>query len=197
MNVISAEEGKTLWLPWATFDNIEQKNEYELTDQPESILIISHPDFKFTMDARTNIRNTRLFKGSENIISYWCQFTVNWICAYHMQWYPFDTQKCTMEIFPPSSSISFHPTFVNYSGPWDLPQHFVKMVKISPLITSDKSGVKVEVYLGRPLFGTVLSVFMPTTILLLLSQMVRIFGKDHLEMAIEVNLTLLLVLATL
>ena len=59
------------------------------------------------------------------------------------------------------------------------------------------SGVVVEIVLGRPLFGTTLTVFIPTCILLVLSQMVRVFGKDHLEMIIEVNLTHLLVLATL
>ena len=70
-------------------------------------------------------------------------------------------------------------------------------VTICPFTLRDKSGVIVEVFLGRPLFGTVLSVFMPTAIFLVLSQMVRVFGRDHLEMVIEVNLTLLLVLATL
>ena len=54
-----------------------------------------------------------------------------------------------------------------------------------------------KVSLGRPLFGTILSVFMPTTVLLVLSQMVRVFGQDHMEMVIEINLTLILVLATL
>ena len=65
------------------------------------------------------------------------------------------------------------------------------------LTTEGKQGIFVEISLGRPLFGTILSMFMPTSILLVLSQIVRVFGKDHLEMAIEVNLTLLLVLATL
>ena len=60
-----------------------------------------------------------------------------------------------------------------------------------------KNYIVAEFILGRPLFVTILSVFMPTSILLVLSQMVRVFGKDHLEMVIEVNLTLLLVLATL
>ena len=92
-----------------------------------------------------------------------------------------------------------HP--VAYSGQRKLPQHIVKAVTICPYnalqYNTSKSGVIVIFILERPLFGTNLSVFMPTSILLILSQMVRVFGKDHLEMAIEVNLTLLLVLATL
>ena len=73
----------------------------------------------------------------------------------------------------------------------------MKGVTICPTTFKDGSGIIVKVSLGRPLFGTSLSVFMPTTILLVLSQMTRVFGQEHLEMVIEVNLTLILVLATL
>ena len=86
---------------------------------------------------------------------------------------------------------------MTYSGPVELTQHIVKGVRICQTALKDGSGVIVEVSLGRPLLGTTLSVFMPTTILLVLSQMTRVFGQEHLEMVIEVNLTLILVLATL
>jgi hypothetical protein len=59
------------------------------------------------------------------------------------------------------------------------------------------SGLIVEVILRRPLFGTILTVFLPTSLLLILSQMVKVFSADHMEMVIEVNLTLLLVLTTM
>ena len=192
-NEVSHLDRDRMWIPWAIFENIEQLDEYEKTDQPETLLIIPHPEFRFERDKT----NSRLFKGSENVLSYERQYAVNWMCVYHMQWYPFDTQKCTMEILSGLSSLTLRPISVNYSGPTNLPQHFVKGFTICPFTFRDKSGVIVEVFLGRPLFGTVLSVFMPTVIFLILSQMVRVFGKNHLEMVIEVNLTLLLVLATL
>ena len=89
------------------------------------------------------------------------------------------------------------PSSVTYSGPVELTQHIVKGVTICQITARERSGIVIEVSFARPLLGTTLAVFMPTTILLVLSQMVRVFGKDHLEMVIEVNLTLLLVLATL
>ena len=79
----------------------------------------------------------------------------------------------------------------------ELTLHRVKGVTFCAATITGKSGAVVEVVLGRPLFGTILAVFIPTCILLVLSQMVRVFGHEHLEMVIEVNLTLLLVLATL
>ena len=149
------------------------------------------------MDDKTNFRNTRLFMGNENIIYYQLQRTVKWVCDFDMRWYPFDIQKCTMEMHSSKSSVKIIPSSVKYLGPKELTQHSVKSVTICSTTVEGKSGIIVEVVLGRPLFGTVLTVFMPTCILLLLSQMVRVFGQDHLEMIIDVNLTLLLVLATL
>ena len=102
-----------------------------------------------------------------------------------------------MEIYSSLSSITIIPASVEYFGPKELTLHRVKGVTMCPATIKGKSGFVVEVVLGRPLFGTILTVFMPTCILLVLSQMVRVFGQEHLEMIINVNLTLLLVLATL
>ena len=197
-NRISKEDREKMWTPWTVFENIEHEGDLRYTDLQQDILrIIPHPEFRFEKSDRTNVRNTRLFKGSENVISYRRQYTVKWMCSYNMRWYPFDTQRCTIEMFSPESSVTLNPVFVNYSGPVDLPQHFVKGVHICAAIINDKSGFIVEVFLGRPIFGTFLSVFMPTIILLLLSQIMRVFGKEYFELVIEVNLTILLVLATL
>ena len=119
------------------------------------------------------------------------------MCDFDMRWYPFDIQICKFIIIDSEPSSILIPSSVSYSGPVELTQHVVEGVTICQTNRMDKSGFIVEVSLGRPLLGTTLSVFMPTTVILVLSQMVRVFGKDHLEMVIEVNLTLLLVLATL
>ena len=102
-----------------------------------------------------------------------------------------------MQMFQNEETVTLKPISVNYSGPKELTLHIVKDIQICPMTIGNKSGVVVEVVLGRPIFGAFLSVFMPTGILLILSQMVRVFNKDYLDMVIEVNLTLLLVLATL
>ena len=138
-----------------------------------------------------------LFKGSENIIQLEREFTVNWICHYNMRWYPFDTQMCTIQMYQNEASVTLLPSYVNYSGPKELTQHIVKGVHVCSMKYKNRSGVIFKVILGRPLFGSFLTVHMPTGILLMLSQMVRVFNRDYLDMVIEVNLTLLLVLATL
>ena len=196
-NMMATEEIEKIWTPWTIFDNIESGDAIAITDEPDSIKIIANPEFRFERDGRTNFQNTRLFKGSENVMRYKKEKTINWVCVYNMRWYPFDTQLCALKMFPSESSVSLKPTRVKYKGPVVLPQHYVKGVNICSHLIKDVPGIIVEVTLGRPLTSTVLSVFMPTTIILVLSQLVTVFGKHYIEMVIEVNLTLLLVLATL
>ena len=149
------------------------------------------------MDDKTNLRNTRIFMGDENIIHYQKQYAVKWVCDFDLRWYPFDVQECTMKLYSSISKVTTIPESVKYFGPKELTKHIVKGVSIHPATIDGLPGVIVVVIIGRPLFGATLTVFMPTLILLALSQIVRVFGQEHLEMVIEVNLTLLLVLATL
>ena len=195
-NIMAEEENTKMWEPWTIFQNIKNDKSYDKTSKRHIITVIPNEDYKFTLDG-SNKHNTMLFKGAENAINSEKEYSVNWVCQYNMRWYPFDSQRCTMEFFNVEDSITLIPSSVNYSGPTELTQHFVKGVHICSFNIQNRPGVIVEVILGRPLFGTSLSVYMPTLILLILSQLVRVFNKDYLDMAIEVNLTLLLVLATL
>ena len=196
-NVLSKEDIQRMWVPYTVLENIEHEGELKSSDKPLTIMIVANDDFAFERDDRTNFRNTRLFKGDQNILSYERQVTVNWVCHYDMRWYPFDLQNCKLEMFAIEPFLTMNPTGVRYSGPLELSQHYVKSVTICPSRIQKRSGLIVQVILGRPLFGTIISVFMPTSVLLILSQIVMVFDKNHLEMVIEVNLTLLLVLSTL
>ena len=196
-NKISKADMKKMWTPYFGFENIlAQNNDVSNTDKPHIFMIAPNQEFNFEMDDKTNFRNTRLFKGDENIIHMQKQYTVKWVCDFDLRWYPFDIQKCTMDIYSPVSSITIIPSSVEYLGLEELTLHRVKDVTFCSATVNGLPGAMVEVVLGRPLFGTILTVFMPTCILLVLSQMVRVFGQEHLEMVIDVNLTLLLVLAT-
>ena len=59
------------------------------------------------------------------------------------------------------------------------------------------SAAVVEVTLGRPIISNLLTVFVPTILLLAISFMTRFFAEDYIDMVIQVNLTILLVLATM
>ena len=196
-NAMSTEDIDRMWKPWTVLDNIENVDELKITDKADIMTIIPNTGYEYERADRTNIQTARLFRGSKNAISYQRQATVNWMCDYNMRWYPFDSQTCKLKMFHIEASITLLPSFVNYSGAKELTQHFVKDVRMCSFTIEERSGVVVEVTLSRPLFGTILSVFMPTGIMIVLSQLVRVFYRDYLDMVIQVNLTLLLVLATL
>merc|ERR1711915_421986 len=120
----------------------------------------------------------------------------NLICDFNMAWYPFDKQVCALELYQPEDLIKVNPTDLVYSGPKELAQHYVTHTVFCPKSIKGKSGVVAEVHFGRPLFGSILTIYIPTSTFLILCQMVGIFKEDYLDMVIGVNITLLLVFAT-
>ena len=58
-------------------------------------------------------------------------------------------------------------------------------------------AIVAEATLTRPIISNILTVFIPTTTLLAISFITRFFVEDYIDMVIQVNLTILLVLATL
>ena len=196
-NTMTEDDIEFMWIPFSLLNNIKHTDEIKKTEVRDTMFIIPNKEFKFKKGDKTNIQNTMLFDGSENSIQYERTITVNFICNYNMKWYPFDTQKCVVEMYHTEDSITLNPISVNYTGPKELMQHTVKGIFICAVTIRNRPGVVVEIHLGRPLFGSILTVFMPTLILIIISEMVGIFHKEYMDMVIGVNLTLLLVLATL
>ena len=61
----------------------------------------------------------------------------------------------------------------------------------------EKEAIVTEVTMGRPIINNFLTVFIPTTLLLLISFIARAYTEDYMDMVVQVNLTILLVLATM
>ena len=90
-----------------------------------------------------------------------------------------------------------HPSDLSFNQDISLNNYFVRGVAMCRTVTAGKQAVVVEFTLGRPLVSNVLTVFIPTTILMFISYMARVFEEDYLDMVLQVNLTVLLVQATL
>ena len=58
-------------------------------------------------------------------------------------------------------------------------------------------AIVAEVTLGRPIISNLLTVFVPTILLVTISFVARFFADNYIDMVIQVNLTILLVLATM
>ena len=148
----------------------------------------------------TNPQTVDLYEGVDHNQVIRKEFYVDFLCDYDMSRYPFDTQVCTMEFISLNTDlVKLVPGNLTYSGPKVLAQYFVhnSWICSSKLLSSGQPGLKVIMTLGRPLIGSVLTVYIPTSILIVLAHMSNVFADNHLDMVVNVNLTALLVLASL
>ena len=196
-NKISILERESIWKSWLTYENVESTAKVLKTDGPDKMSIIPSNLSDFKYGDNTYLRNTQVFEGAKNAIIDVKHYTIDWLCDFHMEWYPFDTQSCTMQIINDDEAIDFRQNNITYSGPQELPQHTVHDVKMCCKTSPKGQLIVVEVILGRPLFTSFLTTTLPTGMLIMISQMATAFSSDYLDMIIQVNLTVFLVLATL
>ena len=196
-NLISLSDINSIWKPWIPFENMGSRDKDLNTDTIDTLRIIPNTGFNFSVSSNTDMNNNYLFEGSNNALQYDRERTVEWLCHFHMEWYPFDTQSCTMQFRNSYDSIDLVPSKVTYSGPKELPQHYVHTIKMCSALIKGDQGVIVEIILGRPIFSSFLTTTLPTIMLIIISQLATSFSGEYLDMVIQVNLTVLLVLATL
>ena len=136
-----------------------------------------------------------MFNGFENFMRLTKEYTVSWICQFDMFWYPFDTQTCSMEFYSHTAVIL--PNNLTYIGLRQFSAYDIPNVQMCSAIFNGRHGVKVKIGLGRRLIGNILTVFLPSLILITISHMANQFQINCIDLVISANLTVLLVLATL
>ena len=197
LNKIEPKEWNELWFPNIDINNIESKKKFKDTSIEEIKKVIPNSNFTYRMSLVEYEKNSQIFEGSANAITLSRQWSVEFICHYHTAKYPFDTQICRMEFLVGFSGMYLHPSDLSFNQAISLNSYFVREVAMCRTVTAGKQAIVVEVTLGRPLVSNVLTVFIPTTILMFISYMARVFEEDYLDMVLQVNLTVLLVQATL
>ena len=190
---LKKQEIEFLWIPKVIFYNTKERLE-TLVDGKTRMSVERIGNF-------TVEKNKLVFKGSENPLSVSRFYRTNFICDFDMAWYPFDTQKCSMDFVVEEGSqefVSLVAHDLEYSGPLDLTQYFIK--KKAFLDQIDEKGVKilhVDIYLGRRLLSIILTVFAPTVILNIVGHSSNYFKEFFFEAVISLNVTAMLVLTTM
>lgn len=86
--------------------------------------------------------------------------------------------------------IDLHDDGLEYLGPMDLTQYFIRSTGTS---MSEEGSISVVVVLGRRLLGTLLTVYIPTLLLVTISYSTNFFKPFFFEAVVAVNLTCMLV----
>ena len=164
-NMMANDERYQIWSPPALFENTK-KSERIVNDELASASIERMGDFEVI--GSEVLDNTHVFLGEQNPITLSRIFQYEFICIYQMAWYPFDTQRCKIVVTLAGNAdlmMKLQPGKLNYLGPKDLTQYFIKDSKIQNGTRSNKPVVYVEVTLGRRLLSTILTVYLPTILL--------------------------------
>ena len=110
------------------------------------------------------------------------------------------------------SEVFLRADTIQYSGAEELLQYFFKEINscdnVEATIFSSKiflavkyflfrqNVIMVEITLGRPLTSSMITTFLPTMMLLVISQISTLLSQSYFDLLIEVNTTVLLVLTT-
>ena len=198
LNTLSPAEKREIWKPVLVFENTELKQS-TVVDDDSSLTIKKSGNFSLTeMD---QVENQQKFLGGENSLILSRFYNTRFICHYNMQWYPFDVQVChlTLSLKGKSSDFAGMKTKVlQYLGVLEVNQYVV--TNFSMLVNDHGSGysnLKISIFLGRRLLTIVLTTFVPTVLLSIISFSTNHFKGFFFEAIVTVNLTVLLVLTTL
>ena len=86
---------------------------------------------------------------------------------------------------------------ISYSGIGVIGKYYFRDMNYCQINKFGKSGIFIDLIFSRPLTGNLMTIFLPTGMLLMISQMSVVFSSSFLDIVIEVNTTLLLVLTTM
>ena len=192
-NNLKNQEMELLWVPKVVFYNTKERLE-TLVDGKTSMDVERRGNF-------TVAKNKLVFRGSENPLLVSRFYKTKFICDFDMAWYPFDTQKCSMDFVVDKGARDFVALLaqdLEYSGPLDLTQYFIKKkVFLNRINDKGLEIVHVDIYLGRRLLSIILTVFAPTVILNIVGHSSNYFKEFFFEAVISLNVTAMLVLTTM
>ena len=218
LNVLWEKNYQKLWYPKLLFENIDPSKAF--ADRFLSYKILRNVKIAPMVRFGGSTNGTNVFKGSQHKMVRTQEYTYYWRCVYNLKWYPFDIQTCDMKMNLPKhyrDFIRLNPEKIEYKGDRDelTEYHVDKLIFCSK---SNGTHLVLEVTLNRPLISSVLTIYIPTLLLLVIrfhsccteykkwlwtytflmhSLVAQVFADEFPDLVVQVHLTVLLVLASL
>jgi len=197
-NSLSEEEVKKIWIPYVVFENSEHSDATK-SDADTEVLITREGEYTQSSDEITEERN--IFLGKGNRITFQQVFTKEFECEYQLQLYPFDTQRCTINLEVREVErelVVIQPEKITNLGSTVLTQYIITNMTLNYTDQVDMTkGIQLVVLLKRRIENALLTTYLPTILILIIVYITNFFKPFFFEAVISVNLTALLVLTTL
>ena len=109
LNTLSDEDRDHLWLPLVVYENTDEKEATGLVEFGNGewrTYVTITKEGNFTRSAEDEVDETEIFEGAENNLTMFQTYTKEFQCVYHLEKYPFDTQRCSINMVVESLKIS-------------------------------------------------------------------------------------------
>ena len=197
-NALTTEDVQKIWIPQLIFSNTQNN---EMTEGATNTEIIITREGNYTRSDYEDMDETYIFQGEDNKLTFEMSYTKMFRCEYQLQMYPFDTQRCTLDVGVKKLdrlSIRIIPKDIKMYGKIELTQYIIKTWVFTFKNESNHAdGVNVVLKLKRRIVNEVLTTYLPSFIMLIIVYSTNFFKPFFFEAIVTVNLTSLLVLTTL
>ena len=107
-NALSLEEKENIWLPILVFTNTDN-NEVTSGDGDSEVTVTRESEF---VRSESNVvEEINIFNGEANRLTYERIYTKTLRCDFQLQLYPFDSQKCFVDIS--TKKLDLHSVVIN------------------------------------------------------------------------------------
>ncbi|XP_076059662.1 uncharacterized protein LOC143036299 [Oratosquilla oratoria] len=199
LNQVPVARQGNLWTPTLTLVNVRGTERTQV--DAEAILTI-HRWGHSLPDDLSSPEDADVYVGEENPVSVERKYTTEFLCDMQLELYPFDVQHCYMDMQVLSAATDFvvlreDVSEVLYEGGELLIEYIVVSVNLKVMNEHTLAEAVVEVILQRRVGYPIISIYVPTIILLILAYLSLVFRRDNFEARVMSALTVLLVLAAL
>ena len=193
-NLLSKLEMQSVWVPSLVFYNTLNEEETVL-DSASNMFVNRSGGFVFA--PADVLDEATIFKGSENSFIHKRSYMKTLICEFNMEMYPFDTQRCIIDLRVKQKDdnvIDLAVGDLNLERNAELMQYMIikyEMMKIK------SSNVVISLTLGRKILSQVLTIYLPSVLIIIVVYSTNFLKQFFFEAIVSVNLTAMLVLTTI
>ena len=200
LNALTIEEIHSLWLPYIVYGNTNNKEAVELDMGVKTTITVTR-EGAFVRSGPEEVDETELFRGDENKLTMNQTYTKNFQCEYQLERYPFDTQKCSIEMnvqVLDLKTVDLIPDEIIMKEKTELTMYMINDWELVDMDEVGKErGVRMSIVLKRRIANELLTTYLPSILLILITYATTFFKPFYFEAALSVNLTTMLVMTTI
>ncbi|XP_045110701.1 uncharacterized protein LOC123504331 [Portunus trituberculatus] len=197
LNLLSHDAVARIWKPRVFFTNA-QGNMFTNLDQGSRVECVrggdSYPG-PATLHEEVNV-----FRGNETSLEMSQLYSATYSCDFYLAMFPFDTQICNLNFTLVSAAASYmvlKPTLAEYVGPKFLIEYEIGEATVEVSEGHEFSNLDVSVKFSRRYTFYLLTLYIPTILLILIAYATFFFNPNDFNSRVVVAVTSLLVLTSL